>query len=87
MRKQFELAGVTFRDTVDLSAYSSEIIEAVLQVKPDAEVIINKDNFEVIPAMSKSESIQVSRMLRSGSFEQYTTYRPCLFNGIIIEED
>jgi len=87
MRKAFELASITFRDTVDLSVHDSEIIEAVKKVKPDAEVIINQNSFEVIPAMSKSESIQVSRMLRSGSFEKYTMYRPCLFNGIIIEED
>lgn len=87
MRKQYKLANSDYRKSADLRDYESEITKAVRIVRPEAEVIVEKDYYEVIPVLSKIESIVVSTILRTGTLEQFTLYRPCLFIGQEIEED
>ena len=87
MRKQYKLANSDYRKSADLRNYESEIKKAVKIVKPEAEVIVEKDYYEVIPVLSKIESIVVSTILRTGKLEQFTLYRPCLFIGQEVEED
>jgi len=87
MHKKYQLANTEFRKTINLCKYKKSIEEAVHQIKPDARIIVRKDGFEVYPELTKIESIQVSRILRSGCLEQFTMYRPCLFNGYIVEKE
>lgn len=87
LRKHYKLACSDYRKSADLRDYEKEITKAVRLVKPDAEVIVEKDFYEVIPRLTKTESIAISAILRTGTLEQFTLYRPCLFIGEEIEEE
>lgn len=87
LRKRYKLASSEYRKSANLRNYEKEITKAVRLVKPDAEVIVENDYYEVIPMLTKTESIAVSAILRMGILKQFTLYRPCLFIGEEIEEE
>lgn len=85
--KLYRLANKKFRDTVDLTLYRDIIEKAVRKIKPEATVTVLKEGFYLDIEPTKTESIRISQELRSDELEQYTTYRPCLFNGYYVENN
>lgn len=84
--KEYRLADNNYRQTVSLKNYEADITDAVHTVKPKATVTVTEHGFSVDPPMKKLESIAVSKILRSGSMNKLTMYRPCLFNGYTVRE-
>ena len=85
--KLYRFVDKKFRDTVDLTIYRDIIEQAVRKVKPEATVTVLKEGFYLDITPTKTESIRISQELRNGDLEQYTTYRPCLFNGYYVENN
>ena len=80
--KKFRLAEKAYRETVDLRLYEDDITAAVAKVKPDAQLVVERDGFYTVPELGKRESILVSQELRRTSgLNEYTMQRPCLFNS------
>lgn len=85
--KLYRFADKKFRDTVDLMIYRDIIEKAVRKVKPEAIVTVLREGFYLDIELTKTESIRISQELRNDELEQYTMYRPCLFNGYYVENN
>ena len=77
--KHFRLSDSSMRAQIDLRFYTTDIENAVKKVNPNITVEVHKHYFTTNPNLSKRESITVSTILRQGTMEQLTSYRPCLF--------
>ena len=63
--RRYYLASVEKRGIVDLRWYEDEIVEAVHQIMPGAQVEIKQDCYEVTPTPAKGDAIRIGRLLSS----------------------
>ena len=86
MRK-YNLASSNARTSVNLTAYTDVITEAVHEVMPKANVIVEQDCYYVKPAPSKGDAIRIGRAICKSDLAQYCVQIPKLFNSIPMKED
>ena len=60
------MASAECRGAVDLRAYEDEIMAAVHQVMPHAQIVVEKDCYTVNPTPAKGDAIRIGRLLSSG---------------------
>ena len=63
--RRYYLASVEKRGIVDLRWHQDEIIEAVHQIMPQAQVVVKEDCYEVSPSPPKGLAIKIGRLLSS----------------------
>lgn len=85
MRK-YTLASSNARTSVDLTAYTDVITEAVHEVIPKASVIVEKDCYYVSPAPSKGDAIRIGRTICKSALAQHCVQMPKLFSSVQIKE-
>lgn len=85
MRK-YTLTSSIARTSVDLTAYTDVIVEAVHEVMPGASVIVEKDCYYVSPDPSKGDAIRIGRSICKSALAQHCVQIPKLFSSIQIKE-
>lgn len=63
--RRYYLASVDKRGIVDLRLYQNEIVEAVHQIMPKAQVVVKEKCYEVTPTPTKGDAIRIGRLLSS----------------------
>lgn len=63
--RRYYLASAENRGIVDLREYQDEIVEAVHQIMPQAQVVVKEDCYEVSPSPPKGLAIKIGRLLSS----------------------
>jgi hypothetical protein len=63
--RRYYLASVEKRGNVDLREYEEEITEAVHQIMPYAQVVVEKDCYTVHPTPARGDAIRIGRLLSS----------------------
>lgn len=63
--RRYYLASAENRGIVDLREYQDEIVEAVHQIMPQAQVEVKKDFYEISPSPSKGCAIKIGKLLSS----------------------
>ena len=63
--RRYYLASVEKRGIVDLREYQDEIVEAVHQIMPQAQVEVKKDFYEISPSPGKGCAIRIGKLLSS----------------------
>lgn len=86
MRK-YTLASSSARTSVNLTAYTDVITEAVHEVMPKASIIVEKGCYYVNPAPSKGDAIRIGRTICKSALAQHCVQIPKLFNSIPVKED
>ena len=61
--RRYYLASAEKRGIVDLREYQDEIVEAVHQIMPQAQVEVKKDFYEISPSPSKGCAIKIGKLL------------------------
>lgn len=82
MRK-YTLASMD-RDSVDLRVYVAEIINAVHEVMPTAQVRVDKDCYYVSPTPTKGDAIRIGRKICESDLKHYCIKVSKLFNSVEI---
>lgn len=81
MRKYY-LADSVSRGKVDLRDYEDEILTAVHEVMPNAEVVVGKDSYSVSPTPERGAAIKIGRALsKKYVLGRYCVQIPKLFNS------
>ena len=63
--RRYCLASVEKRGIVDLRWHQDEIVEAVHQIMPQAQVVVKEDCYEVTPSPPKGLAIKIGKLLSS----------------------
>lgn len=86
MRK-YTLASADARATVDLRDYENVIADAVHEVLPLAEVVVERDCYYVSPTPKQGDAVRIGRLICRSALNKHCVKIPKLFSSIEVKGD
>lgn len=85
MRK-YCFADKDYKHTIDLKDYADVIVEAVHEICPDIEVIVESDGYILPKDVPHGIKVKIGMALAKTELAQYCLNRPVLFRGKTMNE-
>lgn len=79
--RSYQLADAEHREKVDLTKYEKIIVKIITDEVPEAEVIVEENQYFVTPDLTRGQAIRIGKAIASSDIGKYTMFRPSLFVG------